>query len=90
MLLLFLPHSPILFLQAPARAEYERKEFSAMSDTNLSTFPANRVEAIAYLYVQKKEFENPTPELLAEEYMNAYKKVHNYFKEHRARSNWTF
>lgn len=60
-----------------------------MSDIDFSTFPSNKVEAIAYLYVQKKEYAtNPSPEELAEEYMNAYKKVHHFFKEHRERSNW--
>lgn len=59
-----------------------------MSDINLSTFPDNKVEAIAYLYVQKKQYDNPTPEQLAEDYMNAYKKIHTFFMEHRERSYW--
>lgn len=59
-----------------------------MSDINFSTFPSNKVEAIAYLYVQKKNYDNPTPEQLASDYMNAYKSVHNFFREHRERSDW--
>lgn len=59
-----------------------------MSEVDLSTFPSSKVEAIAYLYVQKKEYDNPTPTQLAEDYMNAYKEVYNFFKEKRASSNW--
>ena len=61
-----------------------------MSDIELSSFPSSKVEAIAYLYVQKKEYDNPTPELLAEDYMNAYKAASAFFREHRGRSNWTY
>lgn len=59
-----------------------------MSDTVLSTFPSNKVEAIAYLYVQKKEYVNPTPEALAADYMAAHKAVHKFFSEHRSTSDW--
>ncbi len=59
-----------------------------MSDIDLSTFPSNKVEAIAYLYVQKKQYDNPSPEQLAEDFMNAYKKVNAFFNEHRDRSYW--
>lgn len=50
-----------------------------MPDIDLSTFPSSKVEALAYLYVQKKEYSNPTPETLAEDYMNAYKRIRNFF-----------
>ena len=60
-----------------------------MSDINFSTFPSNKVEAIAYLYVQKKEYViNPSPEELANDYMDAYKRASAFFNEHRDRSNW--
>lgn len=59
-----------------------------MPDIDLSTFPSSKVEALAYLYVQKKEYSNPTPETLAEDYMNAYKRIRNFFAEHRDASYW--
>lgn len=59
-----------------------------MSDVNLSTFPSTKVEAIAYLYVQKKKYDDPTPAQLAEDYMKAYKEAYNFFKAHRAASEW--
>lgn len=52
-----------------------------MSEVKLSTFPSDRAEAIAYLYVQKKEYDNLTPELLAEEYMHAYEKIKPLLKK---------
>lgn len=57
---------------------------------NFSTFPSNGIEAIAYLYVQKKVYDNPTPELLAEDYMKAYKEVHKFFLEHKGAKNWRY
>ena len=59
-----------------------------MDEVKLSTFPSSKVEAISYLYVQKKEYDNPTPDQLAEDYMNAYKSISNFFASHKERSNW--
>lgn len=59
-----------------------------MADVDLSTFPSTKTEAIAYLYVQKKEYDNPTPEELAQDYMNAHKAVATFFREHRNASDW--
>lgn len=59
-----------------------------MAEVNLSTFPDGKVEALAYLYVQKKNYDNPTPKLLAEDYMHAYKEIHGFFSEHRNRTEW--
>lgn len=61
-----------------------------MSNIDLSTFPSNKTEAIAYLYVLKKDYENPTPALLAQDYMDAYKEVRQFFIDHSERSNWSF
>lgn len=58
-----------------------------MSDTT-SSFPGNRVEALAYLYLEKKAYDSPTPEQLAEDYMNAYKTISKFFAEHRDVSFW--
>ena len=54
------------------------------------SFPSSQTEALAYLYVQKKEYNNPAPHELAEDYMNAYKEINSFFSAHRERSNWMF
>ena len=72
----------------PPKPSTEERRYAVMAETTLSTFPENKIEAIAYLYVQKKQYQNPTPSQLAEDYMHAYKEVRNFFASHRGAENW--
>lgn len=44
---------------------------------------SRRAESLAYLYVQKKQYDNPSPEELAKDYTDAYESIHQYFTDHR-------
>ncbi|MDO5575315.1 MAG: hypothetical protein Q4G60_15200 [bacterium] len=57
-----------------------------MSDVHV--FPCSSAQALALLYVQKKEYENPTPEQLAEDYKIAYSSINEYFKDNKKPSDW--
>lgn len=59
-----------------------------MSNSDLFTFPSNRTEALACLFVQKKQYDNPSPEELAKDYMDAYKRIRKFFSDNRESSNW--
>lgn len=50
-----------------------------MSNSEIS----RRAESLAYLYVQKKQYDNPSPEELAKDYTDAYESIHQYFTDHR-------
>ena len=53
-----------------------------MADS-FSTFPANRLEALAMLYVQSQDLSGLTPEQLLDMYEEAYSKL----REHRKKRN---
>lgn len=59
-----------------------------MSDIKLSVFPSDEAEAIAYLYVQKKDYVSLTPEILAEEYMDAYERIKPLLNKPRKAHDW--
>jgi len=59
-----------------------------MADVNLYSFPEGRVEGIAYLYVKKKQYDNPTPTQLAEDYMKACKEIRQFFAAHQKKEDW--
>lgn len=48
---------------------------------SLNTFPSNRCEALALLYVQSKNLSEATPEDLAEMYSDAYDRICEKLKE---------
>jgi hypothetical protein len=51
-----------------------------MSDTvTLSTFPANRTEALTLLYLQNQNLTNVTPEQLADLYKETQDRIHKAF-----------
>lgn len=56
-----------------------------MNDTTLSTFPDNRTEALAMLYVQHQDLSELTPEQLLDLYYEAYDKIRAHEKEARAK-----
>lgn len=56
-----------------------------MQDTTLYTFPDNKTEALAMLYVQNQELSGITPEQLLDLYYEAYDKIRAHDKEVRAK-----
>ena len=79
-MLIFFLLPPMMYLQAPARAEYERKKIS-MSNNTLLSFPANEIEALAMLYVQQQDISGLSPEELLDIYQKAYDKIKTYHRE---------
>ena len=59
---------------------YERSFF--ISEINLSSFPANDQEAIAFLYVRNQDLSGLSPEEIYDKYCDTYKKIH-YHKTNR-------
>lgn len=51
------------------------------NEVRLSTFPSNKVEALAYLYVQSKDLSGKTPGELAAIYETAYYDINDKFRE---------
>ena len=54
-----------------------------MSEINLSSFPANDQEAIAFLYVQNQDLSGLSPEEIYDKYRDAYKKIHYHKIKHQ-------
>ena len=54
-----------------------------MADTNLYSFPDNKYEALAMLYVQHQDLLGLTPEQLFDMYQAAYDKIRAHEKETR-------
>lgn len=54
-----------------------------MAGTNLSSFPDNKYEALALLYVQHQDISGLTPEQLFDMYQDAYNKIRAHEKEAR-------
>lgn len=53
-----------------------------MSDKiNFSTFPSNKIEALAMLYLQNQDLSNLSPEEVCDEYQNACDKIYKHYKE---------
>lgn len=47
-------------------------------NTNLETFPANKLEALAMLYMQHQNLSGLTPEQVLDKYQDAYAKMRNH------------
>lgn len=47
------------------------------NDINLSTFPSNRAQALAFLYTQNQDLKGKTPTEIAEIYVSAYNEINN-------------
>jgi len=45
------------------------------SDINLSSFPSNRVQALAMLYTQNQDLKGKTPTEIAKIYVSAYEEI---------------
>ena len=58
------------------------------SKSNLKTFPSNRVEALALLYVEKHIDSNWDYKMIAEEYMKACEGIKEALKD--SRNSWVF
>lgn len=54
------------------------------SEQRFSTFPSNRTEALAYLYVQSQDLTGKTPAEIHNMYFEAYFEIQ---REHRRKSN---
>lgn len=55
-----------------------------MGSFDFSTFPSNKVDALAYLYVQMKTYDSaPSPEKIAEDYTDAQKRIRQFFHQQR-------
>ena len=60
-----------------------------MSDSvSLNTFPRNRFDALAILYVQSQDLSGKTPEDLAVMYAEAYVKIKEKFNDLRHDDSW--
>lgn len=60
-----------------------------MSEINLSSFPANDQEAIAFLYVQNQDLSGLSPEEIYDKYRDAYKKIHYHKIKHHSNTSAT-
>lgn len=47
-------------------------------NTQLETFPANKLEALAMLYMQHQNLSGLTPEQVLDKYQDAYAKMRNH------------
>lgn len=45
--------------------------------TNDRYFPSNKYEALAFLYVERQDLSNTSPEELAAMYVDAYTRIHS-------------
>lgn len=55
-----------------------------MSDQiTLKSFPENKLEALAMLYVQTQDLSGLTPEQLLDKYQEAYDKIRVHYRETR-------
>ncbi|GGC88305.1 hypothetical protein GCM10011573_17390 [Enterococcus wangshanyuanii] len=50
-----------------------------MDNVNLSTFPANKHEALTMLFLQNQDISNLTPEELVNKYKEVYKEIKSTF-----------
>ncbi|MDE5575778.1 MAG: hypothetical protein K2J11_00120 [Oscillospiraceae bacterium] len=50
---------------------------------NLESFPSDRVEALAMLYLYKRDTRGMSPEDLTKEYLRAYQEIKDTFKSER-------
>lgn len=50
---------------------------------NLNTFPSNKYEALAFLYLQSQDISNLTPEELIEKYYEVYRKIYSHYRDAR-------
>ena len=53
------------------------------NDIELSSFPSNRVQALAMLYTQNQDLKGKTPKEVAEIYISAYDEINSTFREIR-------
>ncbi len=51
------------------------------SDVNLSSFPSNRVQALAMLYTQNQDLKGKTPTEIAKIYVSAYDEISSNISE---------
>lgn len=61
-----------------------------MSDNSLNTFPANKYEALAMLYVQSQDLSDLTPDELLDKYLDAYEKIREHSKKRPRKSSKTW
>lgn len=53
------------------------------NEINLESFPSNRVEALAMLYLYKMDIRGMSLEAFVKEYLRVYQKINNTFKSER-------
>lgn len=51
------------------------------NDVNLSSFPSNRVQALAMLYTQNQDLKGKTPTEIAKIYVSAYDEINSSISE---------
>jgi hypothetical protein len=71
--ILKLPHGKVY--------EYARKG-SEIDMEEFATFPANRCEALAMLYLQGQDVSGMTPEELADAYLDTVNRIRKQFEKH--------
>lgn len=54
-----------------------------MADNTLQTFPDNKIEALAMLYLQNQDLSGLTPEEILDKYDDAYEKIKAHHREKR-------
>lgn len=56
-------------------------------NTSCSTFPCNRTEALAMLYMENQDLKGLSPEEIQAMYLEAYYKIQRDYRE-KSRSGW--
>lgn len=57
------------------------------NDIEFSTFPSNRVQALAMLYTQNQDLKGKTPSEIAQIYVSAHAEINSYLRELRYNKN---
>lgn len=60
------------------------------NEISLSSFPSNRVQALAMLYTQNQNLKGKTPSEITEIYLSAYFEINNNIKNIRDNFNNNF
>lgn len=64
-----------------------------MPNSELSTFPSSKIEALTMLFLQNQDLSNLSPEEIMDKYQEAYDKIRERNKEMRSErqsnSGWT-
>lgn len=77
-------------MTVPSFGNLGRWEVNTMSEVRLNTFPSNKIEALAMLYLQNRDLKNKTPEQLLDMYYEAYERLYEHKSQYCKGSIQTF